>query len=261
MRWSEIEQSVSNTEGFPPIDPRQVEAQKQIEVDELFNRFKVRECLEAVGNDVWGEGVIKQNGGIFSNIYCKETIGLNNQLALVSNPIPEIQISTPDKPYKPMLIVVSTGCSLNVAVYPSSQYDRGTLETRAWSIYNFDEQTPDLQDALKRYSLTTALENSELFNKKLKGKYFFTKQIIVDNPQAEGEFHQGLVDLVTLTIKNNSLPKQVRVWCEDRVNQLPKDWPRGKWIGFDQLLEYAYQVRGTSDISKKLHRLTDYRFV
>lgn len=277
MRWVEIEQSAARyretlgikkkeipveTEPIPQIDPQQVQSQKQAEVEEILDRFKVSECMEAIGREVWEEGHIERSSGMYNNIFCKDSIILNNVLVLGSDPITEIQVSTSGKEHQPMLIATSYEVSLDVDAEPSSIWDdRQHLEVRSWSIYNFDKPTPTLRDALKRYGLTRALKESlALEHRRIKRGFCFEKKIQIESPYAEGEFYQALEDFVSMMRENNSLPKQVREWCQERVSQLPKDWPIGEWIKFDQLRDFAYQVRGTPNISKTFDRFTDYRF-
>jgi hypothetical protein len=277
MYWAEIEQSAAEFRSYkqslanqslpasekPRVDPLQIQSQKQAEIDEIFGKFRVRESLEALGREVFEEGEIGSDGTIFTGFFCEETFSLKTRLSLVSDPIHEIQISAMNGEPKPRLVITSSGVGLGVRVSPKTfQPDHWQLEVASYSIYNLDNTAPPLTESLRKHRLNRAFTDSlSLRSRKIEdNNSSFSRKIPLDS-STEGEFHLALADYVNKVRENNSLPKQVRAWCEERERQLPEDWPRGEWIDFDRLLEYAFQVRGTRKVVRDLHALTGYRFV
>lgn len=216
MKWAEIEESAqayraSQLKVIPippeasqhpvPIDPKQLEIQKQAEVDEIFRTFAVREALDAIGKDVWEEGEVHQNGCIFGPTYfglregSDDEIILDNSLTLVSNPFTEVRVSTAWPSHNLRLYVQEGAVAIHVEVALTPfEHDNWQLEVGTESFYNFVTEVPEVKDSLRHHPLRTALQESvSLENRRLHSE---EHSIDINHPHAIESFHLALVQEV-----------------------------------------------------------------
>ncbi len=281
ISWAEIEYSAERFDSIinpsvPTLSPKipttqeavnTITAEKQAEVDQVFEKFKVRECLEAIGRDVWHEGSVNLNGCIFGPTLfglpedSHLAVVLSNHLYLVSDKFTEITPLWRNGPIqKSSLFIQSGSSSINVSVEPnrSRDYDMDTIEVSTHSIYDLSDSPVRSRHSrgnfLERYWADQSLRNRQ----RPSGVEW---RVNIYQSDAEGAFHSALKKIVDEIVKANCLPSQIRDWCNHQLEPLPQDWKNtgNKRIEFPELLNWYYQIKDTPQRLRRINERLGYR--
>ena len=273
MKWADIEKSASEykqlrnlqpqSEKPPEVNLVEFTARKQAEINEIIERFRIKECLEAIASDVWGEGQVSLQGTGFGGFWnIDESIGLDNILYLYSNEFTEIYVTKyPDRGLRVNTQPGEVG--LSVSVEPDFE-DGWMLEINSYSIFNLTKPPLPLREDLQKYSFDKALVNNLELQSQPRITPIYT-HILVDSSNAEAAFHSALVSKIESQRQNKTLPVDIRAWCNNRLAQLPSDWFKNgsethvPYVEQNQIMDLVYDVKKTPGFIRSLNPHFGYR--
>lgn len=214
---------------------RQLAEAREI-AQELLKNLGAQEALEAIRDQVWGEGEIrtKESGIVANNNF-------EHGLTLVSN---DIHIPVLEGEGKKLALHFSLHkLGLSITAHPVYTGNEPTVHLRGIGFLQRSvlEPTPNIPEDIKEHGLVQGIHLALHSSHHLRD---VEKSLNPVREGAQDTFYASLVTVIKDQEKYSSFPGQIREWANSLTNQLPISQPDNPLIAGSDLREWGAKVSG-----------------
>lgn len=216
--------------------------QELVGARKLLEVLQVREVLEAIRDEVWKEGEVREVE--------RPRFPLEFGLELVSNPYPVLSISIRGR-NEPEVSFTLGKTSLEVTVLASGDKTRTVTHNKEGILRIKDQNLVDtvnthpLPDEVKRVGLRRALVGiRDPFRQRIESEAL----VVINTDDLEGARNSLSATFLRHTdnrMRYGSLPADIRDWSESLIAQFPPTLRTAGCVGGRELREWGHRVRGT----------------
>jgi hypothetical protein len=219
------------------------------QIEDILKRFRAREVLEMVRDEVWKEGYISEsaynNGRLDLHPY---GYSVSKTLSLISDPFPEVILDSQEGNSKAFLSEETTSFCLTARL-ECPYRNIGSTCTVLIEDHNLFHLDSSSQDAVKQGIRSLGLLRG--WKKAVSAKRIndrTTKIIVSEGQEEEEKFLAFVLAQLDMRKKDKSSPVDIRIWANGLVDELPVLLRETRRLTLGELREWVHEIKGSNVI-------------